>query len=404
MTEIPEIRLDLIQTLAVAAVVYYAGVGLKRAVPVLDSLNIPAAVVGGLMFAAANMILRDRFLNLIFETGAQQLFNVAFFTSIGAGASLELLKKGGAGVIVFLLIATIACLVQNFVGMGLAVFLNVHPLFGVLAGSVTLVGGPATGMAFAPLFEAAGIPGASTLAITAATFGIVIGGIAGGPVSTWLISRHNLRSMVPASSPKSVPRGESQSLVIDPDSEHSPFMVNLVILAAAMGLGSLVSMFVQDAGWTLPAYIGAMLVASVIRNIDDRTGAFGIDERTMGFIGGVALNIFLVVALINLRLGELTLVIAPMAFILIAQAIATAMLSIMVCYRVMGRNYESAVITGGFIGFVMGTTANAVANMKALEARYGPAPRAFLIVPLVGAFFIDFVNALVINLFLDWFR
>ena len=190
---VPLLHLDLLQTLALATVVYYAGVLLRRRVPILDRLNIPSAVVGGLLFAALVFLLHGRVLDIRLETVAQPLLNVAFFTSIGMGASVPLLRAGGVPVLIFLLFSIAVCVAQNFVGMAVASAFGEAPLMGVLAGSVTLVGGPATGLAFAPQFAAAGVDGAEVIAISAAVFGIVCGGLAGGPVGTWLIKRHGLR-------------------------------------------------------------------------------------------------------------------------------------------------------------------------------------------------------------------
>jgi glutamate:Na+ symporter, ESS family len=169
-------------------------------------------------------------------------------------------------------------------------------------------------------------------------------------------------------------------------------------------LGSLVSAYIQSLKITLPAYIGAMLVASVLRNVDDATGWFRIDQRAMEFAGNLALNIFLVVALMNLRLWELAHLALPLTVILLAQVLVVLVFALTVSFRLMGRDYDSAVMASGFVGFVLGTTANAVANMRALVVRFGPAPRAFLVVPLVGAFFIDFTNAIIITLFVNWFK
>jgi ESS family glutamate:Na+ symporter len=171
-----------------------------------------------------------------------------------------------------------------------------------------------------------------------------------------------------------------------------------------MGVGSVVSLYFQSLGWTLPAYIGAMLVASLARNLDDLTGRKIIDQQSMEFIGTVALNIFLVVALMNLRLWELVHLAVPLAAVLVAQVIAVVVFSLTALFIIMGRNYDAAVMSSGFIGFVLGTTANAVANMNTLVSKYGPSPRAFLVVPLVGAFFIDFVNALIVTWFINWLR
>jgi ESS family glutamate:Na+ symporter len=191
---------------------------------------------------------------------------------------------------------------------------------------------------------------------------------------------------------------------VEIDREDSSLIRNLVVLALAMVLGSVVSGYIQSLGVTLPAYIGAMMVASVLRNVDDGTGWLRIDQRTMEFVGNLALNIFLVVALMNLKLWELAHLAGPLVVILVAQVLVVLLFAATLSFRLMGRDYDSAVMSSGFIGFVLGTTANAVANMRALVARYGPAPRAFLVVPLVGAFFIDFTNALIITFFVNWLK
>lgn len=403
---VPVLTLDLLQTLTLAAVVYYAGVLLRQRIGLLNRLNIPSAVVGGLVFAAVVFVCRDRFLNLQLETTGQPLLNVAFFTTIGMGASVALLRSGGLAVVLFLVFASVVCLGQNLLGMAVATGLGENPLMGVMAGSVTLMGGPATGLAFAPEFTKAGLPGAEVLAITSAVFGIVCGGLAGGPVGTWLIHRHRLRS---AAQPQAPAAGDNpgeplREIVVHVEREDTAIIRNLAVLALAMGIGSVLSRYIQATGFTLPAYIGAMVVACALRNLDDATGWLRIDEDAMEFIGGIALNIFLVVALMDLKLWQLAGQALPLFVILVAQLALLVGLAIFVSWRLMGRDYDSAVMAGGFIGFAMGTTANAVANMRTLAGRFGPAPRAFLVVPLVGAFFIDFINALVITGFVNWLR
>ena len=401
----PILKLDLLQTLTLAAVVYFLGLVLRRRIKILDRLNIPSAVVGGLIFAALVLVTRDRVLNLELDTSMQSTFNVAFFTTIGMGASVAVLRAGGIQVVTFLVLSIFFCFIQNFLGIAVAGAFGEHPLLGVLAGSVTLVGGPATGLAFAPQFEQAGLEGAAVVAITAATFGIVCGGILGGPVGTRLIRRYNLQS-------RDASRAELQAelsdrpdqLVVDVDREDTPLIRNMVVLALAMGIGSVLSYFIQGMGVTLPAYIGAMAVASILRNLDDSTGWLKIDHKAMEFMGNTALNLFLVVALMNLKLWQLWDLAVPLATILLLQVVIVAIAAYYASFPTMGKDYDSAVMASGFIGFVLGTTANAVANMRALVARFGPAPRAFLVVPLVGAFFIDFANALIITLFLNWLR
>jgi glutamate:Na+ symporter, ESS family len=273
-----------------------------------------------------------------------------------------------------------------------------------MAGSVTLVGGPATGLAFAPLLEEAGLFGAGTLALTSATFGIVCGGLAGTPIGTWLIRRFRLTpSGVPgAGAGEDAPK--AATIVVEPDREDAPLIMNMIVLAVAMGIGSILSTWFKDLGLTLPAYIGAMMVASVLRNLDDATGWLRIDPAAMDFVGGFALNIFLVVALMDLKLWQLAGQALPLFVILAAQVVVISVFALTASFRLMGRDYDSAVMASGFIGFALGTTANAVANMRALVVKYGPAPRAFLVVPLVGAFFIDFANAIIITLFVNWMR
>ena len=400
-----DLKLDLLQTLTLASLVYFAGIQLRRRIGLLDRLNIPSAVVGGLLFTLLVLLLRQQGVTIELNTALQSTLSVAFFTSIGMGASLALLRAGGIQVLIFLLFATVFCLVQNFVGMGIATAFDENPLLGVMAGSVTLVGGPATGMAFAPIFEQAGLRGAGPLALTAATAGIVCGGLVGGPAGTWLIRRHGLKSTARSGAELQAELDTSpETLVVEVEQEDSALIRNLVVLALAMGLGSIVSGHIESLGVTLPAYIGAMLVASVLRNLDDRTRWFRIDQRAMEFVGNLALNIFLVVALMNLKLWELAHLALPLTVILIVQVLIVLLFALIASFRLMGRDYDSAVMASGFVGFVLGTTANAVANMRALVARFGPAPRAFLVVPLVGAFFIDFTNAIIITLFVNWLK
>jgi ESS family glutamate:Na+ symporter len=404
-----ELKLDLLQTLAVAALVYFGGILLRRRIRWLDRLNIPAAVVGGLLFTLLVLVLRQWGISIQMDTAMQATLSVAFFTSIGMGASLALLRSGGIQVLIFLVLATLFCLVQNFLGIAIALGFEENPLLGVMAGSVTLVGGPATGLAFAPVFEEAGLRGAGPLALTAATAGIVCGGLVGGPVGTRLIQRFGLRPGGRASpsarrETEAELRDEPEVITVEVEREDSGFIRNLVVLALAMAVGSVVSAQIQSLNITLPAYIGAMLVASVLRNIDDITGWFRIDQRAMEFAGNLALNIFLVVALMTLKLWELAGLALPLLAILTAQVLVVVLFALTVAFRVMGKDYESAVMASGFIGFVLGTTANAVANMRALVARFGAAPRAFLVVPLVGAFFIDFTNAIIITVFVNWLK
>ncbi len=398
---IPQLNLDLIQTLAIAGLIFLAGMMLKRKVSFFEALNIPSAVLGGLAFAAVNLVLHDRFLDIKVNTSMQSLCMMLFFTSIGTNASIGLLKKGGKQVILFLAISSAFCILQNLVGIGVATLFGVSKLFGVMAGSVTLVGGPATGLAFSPLFEEMGLKGAETIAITAATFGIVLGGLLGGPAATFLVNKfrlvNNRKENVTAAETGFTEREET--LAVDITHENSGFTMSLVNIGMIMGLGSVLSFFIAKSGITLPAYIGAMIVGAVFRNINDKKEWTVLDQKTIDFAGGIALNIFLTVALMDLRLWELFHLALPLTGILLAQLIVVILFALSITYVLMGKNYEAAVMCGGFIGFMLGTVANAMAVMKTVTDKYGVAPRAFLVVPIVGAFFIDYINALVIIVF-----
>jgi ESS family glutamate:Na+ symporter len=397
------VTLDLIQTVAFAGVALFLGYFLKRQLPVLARYNIPAPVVGGLPLAALFAFVNSGTPPFVaFDTSLQVPLQNAFFASVGFGASVKVLARGGPLVLVMMVLASVAAALQNVVGAGVAWLLGEHPLMGVLAGSVTLTGGPATGLAFAPLFESAGVPGAATLAVSAAMVGIVAGGLIGGPIATYLLGRHPARIPPRAASPLTA-LAEQQvdeqpaRTPVGEDAEAYSLLKHLVVLLVAVGAGGWVSAGFAAIGWTLPAYIGAMTVAAVIRNVDDVVGTIGISQRTIDDLGTVALSIFLVMALMTLRLWQLAGAVVPLLVILAAQVALVALLCLFVVPLVMGRDYDAVVMSGGFCGFMLGTTANAVANMGALVERYGPAPKAYMVVPLVGAFGIDFVNAYLIT-------
>ena len=404
-------KLDLVQTVAFAGLILFLGYGLKRLIPALARYNIPAPVAGGLPVAALFAIgYAVDWRPLAFDTTLQTPLQNTFFASVGFGASVLLLKRGGPLVLIMMIVASLVAALQNVLGAVVAYLLGEHPLMGVLAGSVTLTGGPATGLAFAPLFEEAGVPGASTLAVSAAMVGIVAGGLMGGPIGTYLLDRHprrisaapkdgTLENLAEQQFPEpatAAPAGE--------DVEAYALLKHMVVIITAVGAGVWVSAGLQSLGWTLPAYIGAMIVAAVIRNIDDVTGVVGMSQRTIDDLGTVALALFLVMALMTLRLWELAGVVVPLLVILFCQVVLIAAISLLAIPRLMGKDYDAVVMSSGFCGFMLGTTANAVANMGALVERYGPAPKAYLVVPLVGAFGIDFVNGLLITAFLNIWR
>ncbi len=398
------LKLDMIQTTALAAVVLFAGYGIRRRVGVLDRFNIPAPVVGGFIFAALALVIRlTGVLRFEFDTTLQAPFMVAFFTCIGLGASLGLLRVGGPQVLIFWLLASGLAVIQNVIGVGLAVALGEHPMLGLLAGSITMTGGHGTGAAFGKLIEEQyQFPGALTVALAAATFGLVSGGLIGSPVGTRLITRLALK---PTAAPAAAGARPFAHAALDDEIDTEPageaptaylLLKILTIVLACMWAGGLLS------GWlgryvTLPGYIGAMLVAAVVRNLADVTKVVRITPRVVDDLGTISLSLFLAMALMSLKLWELLDLALPMLVILAAQVTVMAAFAYWITFRVMGRDYEAAVMAGGHCGFGLGATPNAVANMGSLVERFGAAPRAFLVLPMVGAFFIDFTNAIIIT-------
>jgi len=397
-----------VQTLAAGALALFVGFQLVDRLPVLRRYNIPAPVVGGLIFAIVVLVLRQQSIATItFDTTLQTPLMNAFFTAIGFSASLSLLRAGSGQALIFLALAAFLAVVQSLIGIFSAVLFDQSPLLGVLIGPAALAGGPATALAFAPQFAAAGVPSAETVAIAAAMSGIVLGGLVGGPIATRLLERNALRagSAVGAvEQPGKSANEAATSVTPSPDDEEGSARQSLkalTVILVAMGIGSWLSGVMKDAGLTLPGYVGAMIVGAMIRNVDDFSGRIGIPHDITDRIGTVSLTLFLAVALMNVKLWELTAVAWPLLVNLALQVVVIAFFCWAVVFRAMGRDYDAAVMSGGFTGFMLGTTANAMAVMRTIVEKFGPAPRAFLIAPIVGAFFIDFTNAIVITTFLN---
>lgn len=426
-------QLGLIATLALGGVALLAGQWLRTRVPALARWHVPPPVIGGLLVAALVLAARERTGAVIaFDTTLQTPLMVALFTTIGFGASVRLLRVGGGLLLRFFALVTAFIVVQAVVGVALASALGQPPLLGLLAGPVTLAGGPATGLAFAPAFESAGVAGAPGVALAVAVTGIVLGGVVGGPVVAWLLRSRSAparaaaganpaadASEPPATSPAATTAGGDASLPtvhaqprdaaeLGLDAEGASetpvslrLMRNLVMVLVAMAIGTAVDATLTARGIRLPAYVGAMLAAALFRYVDDRTGAIHLDERFLAKLGAVTLSLFLVVAIMTLDLRQLAGLALPLALIVLVQALLVALLAAPLVFRTMGRDYDAAVMSGGFVGFMLGTTANAMAVMRAVVDRHGPAPAAFLVAPLVGAFLLDFTNAVVITAFLN---
>ncbi len=407
-------QLDLIQTVALAGIFLFVGHLLCKVIKPLGRYNIPAPVVGGLLIALFNLITHQYGIEILkFDTTLREPLMIAFFTTMGLNASLSLLKVGGPAVLKFFFIATFFAVAQNVVGIIAASPFGVSPLLGVLSGSVTLTGGPATGLAFAPLFQQKGVDGAATIAVAAAMAGIISGGLIGGPVGTYLIKKYKLKTHRHESEKNissehlieefNKDKSSKKGWIAGEDIQYIYMLKSIVVILASMWIGSGLSLLFKSWGLTLPAYIGAMMIAGIIRNTDDKTKLFNLPHHTINQFGDIALSLFIVIALMTLNLWKLADLALPLITILLVQIIMISLVCLWPIFHLMGKDYEAAVISTGFLGFMLGTTANSMANMKVLSDKYGPAPKAFLIVPIVGAFFIDFTNAIIITMFLNFY-
>jgi glutamate:Na+ symporter, ESS family len=303
-------------------------------------------------------------------------------TTVGLAASARLIREGGVGVAKLLAISVVGAVLQNALGMGIAKLLGVDPRLGILAGAVSLAGGPATSLAFGPMFEKLGVAGATTAAFASATFGICVAGLISARIGAQIIRR---RALKPAEASPVEKRGLTPQV-------SSDLLRIIVILGICMGAGAVVSGAIERTGIILPGYIGAMIVAAVVRNSGVR-----IPEVDLLTVGKVSLYLFIVMALLTLKLWELVHLALPILIILIAQVALVWGMCLTLSYWVMGRDYEAAVTTAGFCGYMLGTTSNAVASMEELVEKFGAAPRSFLVVPIVGAFLIDFTDSIIIT-------
>ncbi len=352
-------NLTSLQTLAFAALVVYFGRFLKRKIHFIDKYNLPSPVIGGFIVAFILAFLKSQNIFQIQFTKEYEIaLMIAFFTSIGYSASLRLLKEGGRTVIFFLLITVAGLLLQILAGIGAAKLMGLPSLMGVLTGAVSLTGGPGTALAFGPAFEAAGIEGASAIGLTTAMGGIVLGGLIGTPLATHLIHRKKLKD-----SAKSLHLQHDEALILKSQSGKD-LLLHFLGLAFIMGVGTTLSSWIGSQGITLPIYIGSMIIAAVVRNLEDARPVFKIQADWIEEIGSVALTLFIATAIMTLRLEELRNAALPILIFLGMQAVLVALTAIGPAYWVAGRNYEGAVISAGYVGFMMGTSANAMANMS----------------------------------------
>ena len=385
--------LDPLHSLLAAVLVLLVGTLVNRRIAVLSKYNIPDPITGGLLFAAvASVAWAATGYQVTIDQTIKPTLLLMFFAGVGMCADLRMLKQGGKALVIFLVVLFPYILVQNGVGIGVAKLLDLHPIFGLVGGSITLVGGHGTGAAYAERFaEVNNLQAVMELSMTVATVGLIIGGIIAGPVAQYLITRHNLRSQAAANA-----AGADRADQPVPISTVGMIGALAGIFAAVVAGRWLAAKF-SGGSITIPGFLWCMLIGVAIRNLVPFVG-LRLDDRASDLISGVCLSLFLVMTMMALNLVEVALSAGPFLIILAAQVVFIVLYAIFVSFRFMGRDYEAAVTSAAFIGFNMGSTATAMANMQAITNKYGPAPQSYLIVPLAGAFFIDLMNAFLLTL------
>lgn len=395
------LSLGMEATLAWAIILLLIGRWLVQRVYVLQRFCIPAPVVGGLLFSLLTLFLHQTGLMAVkMTTTFQTPLMLGFFTTIGLIASLKLVKKGGKILFFYWLLCSILALMQNIIGVSLAEVLDIHPLLGVLMGAVSMEGGHGAAGAFGPEVEAMGIYGATAVAMAAATFGLVSGGLIGGPIANYLIKKGNLTSTELDENPDAV----TEEAVEGTHMTASLFTQHAAVITVCMTVGLWVATTLKASlAIALPSYVGAMFFAVVVRNLNDHFHWMNLDNGIINFIGEICLGIFLSMALMTLRLWELADLALPMIIVLAAQVLFMVFYTVVIAFRVLGKTYDAAIICAGMAGHGLGATPNAIANMTAVTERFGPSTKAFLVVPLCGAFLIDMFGIPCITWFINYF-
>ncbi len=378
------IEINQITTVFLAVALFALGGFLINKIGFLKRFCIPAPVVGGLLFAALATILKTTgTLEISLDTSLQSLFMITFFTTIGLGASFKLVRLGGKLLIIYWLACGFLALMQNVIGVSLASLMGIHPLIGMMAGAVSMEGGHGAAAAFGQTLEDLGISSAMTIGAAAATCGLVAGGLIGGPIVKYLVSKYNLTP------------DEQEAEEIEYENKHEQitsdsFFTQVLLITFCMAVGTYVgTLFSEATGFVLPGYVGAMFVAVLVRNIMDKFKPEGINMKSISLIGDVTLGVFLSMALMSIKLWEIADLALPLFIIVFAQVFFIVVFSTFVLFKLLGKNYDAAVMVAGFAGHGLGATPNAMANMSAVVQRFGPSKKAFLVVPIVGAFLID---------------
>jgi ESS family glutamate:Na+ symporter len=398
----PPIQLDTLQTLGLATALFFVGQLIVNRSDWLRRYSIPVPVVGGFLFAALLALVG---LVQPVQFGADESLKdpllLAFFATLGLGADVRSLARGGRKLVLLLVLFVVLMILQDVVGLAMARALDLHPLVGLLGGSISLVGGHGTAAAYAASFgETRNLQGALELGMAAATAGLILGSLLAGPVAERLIRRARSRRAADSATAEVVPVDNPLFMPITPEQ----LLFVLLVCLGCIGVAYIVKGLIQGTGILLPDFLWALLVGMAVRNLATLLRIEGINDRAAQAVGGVSLSLFLIMALMSMRILDVAQLAGPMLLIIVVNAAITAAFAYFVTGRVLGGDYDAAVVGGGHVAAGLATTAVAMSVMQTLAERHGPAPLAFLLIPLVGAFFADIANALVLQAFfaLPW--
>lgn len=409
------LELDMLQTAGLGALALVLGMCLTRRVKWLQRFCIPSPVSGGIVFSVVSLMLYKLWnVELVFDGTLKDVFMLVFFTSVGFQSNLKVLRRGGSTLLLMLGVLAFIIVVQNVLPSGIAWIMGVNPLVGMAAGSISMAGGHGTAGGFSAVLEGMGLSGAGTIAMAAATFGLIMGSVTGGPLAERLIctklTAEHLEpkdyevdpAMAGLESDEASPAGRAKHISSN-EQEFQQYAKATYALLIVVAAGSLMSWLLQQTGVTFPTYFGALIVAAIVRNVAEAcklTPKMELDKIVS--VGNICLSVFLGMAMVSLKLWELESLALPLVVMLVAQVVAMALIAYFVAFNILGRDYDAAVLVAGICGFGLGATPNAMANMSAVCYKYHYSVKPFLIVPIIGAMFVDLINTGFITMFLNW--
>ena len=409
------LELDMLQTAGLGALALVLGMCLTRRVKWLQRFCIPSPVSGGMVFSVVSLMLYKLWnVELVFDGTLKDVFMLVFFTSVGFQSNLKVLRRGGSTLLLMLGVLAFIIVVQNVLPLGIAWIMGVNPLVGMAAGSISMAGGHGTAGGFSAVLEGMGLSGAGTIAMAAATFGLIMGSVTGGPLAERLIrtklTAEHLEpkdyevdpAMAGLESDEASPAGRAKHISSN-EQEFQQYAKATYALLIVVAAGSLMSWLLQQTGVTFPTYFGALIVAAIVRNVAEAcklTPKMELDKIVS--VGNICLSVFLGMAMVSLKLWELESLALPLVVMLVAQVVAMALIAYFVAFNILGRDYDAAVLVAGICGFGLGATPNAMANMSAVCYKYHYSVKPFLIVPIIGAMFVDLINTGFITMFLNW--